>query len=140
MARSKNNQNNYHNKNNMRSATPLVVAKPVRLAPLSQVSSVTLRAYEDRRTYHPNPYTRPAFALPRSAAALVATPQPVRRPSKATHPGASLPRGVSFAVPDRVAICVRRKRRKEVLHALKVAGGRGKQRTRRMSSYSKVSC
>lgn len=123
------------------SAKPLTFAKPIRLPRLTQLPSVTLKTIEDRRTHYPDPYTRPAASLPRSASRLVVSPN-VNKPyvkTKPTHPGA-IPTGVSFAVPDRVAICVRRNRRKEVLHALKRVGKGSGRSKRRKSRFSGVSC
>lgn len=51
----------------------------------------------------------------------------------------SLPSRVAFAAPERVLVCVRRQTRRQVLHALNVAGGRGFRRPRR-SRYSSISC
>lgn len=56
--------------------------------------------------------------------------------------GAELPRGIRFAVPKHIALCVRRKRRREIMHALRRAGRRGigKNKIRRTNFWSKVKC
>lgn len=53
-----------------------------------------------------------------------------------------LSKRVGFALPWQVIVCVRRKRRREVLHALNVAGGKGiaKGRRIRRTEYSEVRC
>lgn len=90
---------------------------------------------EDRRLYHPEGLQRPALATWRPATRLVIKAQP-----KQAKRFRSPPIGVSFAVPAKVAICVRRQRRKEVLHAKRVAGSSGGFRKRRRSFYSSISC
>lgn len=55
------------------------------------------------------------------------------------RPGRQTKATVSFRVPEAVLICVRRKRRKEVIHALGVAGARGLRKPRR-SEFSEISC
>jgi len=122
---------------NTLSAKPLNFARPIGLPKLSRLPSVTLSMYEDRRQFTPDPYTRVAFALPRKAAQLVVK-QPTQKPAKAMYPGV-LPSGVSFRVPDRVAICVRRGRRKEVLFALNKTG-KGARSPKKHNAFSKVSC
>lgn len=106
-----------------------------------------LRALEDRRTYHPEGPFRPArgFFSPRSR--LVASPYPKPRPmprnkdrfGRLRDSWKSVPAYVAFEVPRQVAICVRRKIRREVMHAFKKAGKRGQKR-KRLNWYSKVRC
>lgn len=96
--------------------------------------------FEDRRRHSPVPIPFP-----------VSFPDPTRvvvrkRPRSYQH---SLKKNLSksyksylaqeFHAPDNVLICVRRKRRKEVLHALGKSGKRG-QRKPRWSSHSDVHC
>lgn len=52
---------------------------------------------------------------------------------------ASLPSGVRFVVPGEVAICVRRKERREVLHALGKVRKRGGG-SRRKNYFSQIKC
>lgn len=50
---------------------------------------------------------------------------------------------LGFALPWQVVICVRRKRRKEVIHALGIAGAAGvrrRRRTQRRNAYSEIRC
>lgn len=88
----------------------------------------------DRRTYSPTPYR--TIASPRRAARLV--------PDKfgaGIRNQNMLPSGIQFANPKRVAICLRRKARREVLHALKLTrkSGRGGSRRNR-NLWSTVKC
>lgn len=91
----------------------------------------SLSPFEDRRSFSPVRHARPAFSLPRSAARVVMSPRPAFRQTKAR---------LMFALPTGVAICVRRKSRREVLFASGGAGGRGRQRPRRRTEFSDVSC
>lgn len=94
-----------------------------------------LRLIEDRRTYHPLEFFRPARTTsghPAQPLKVTPTPKNKSRPFVA--------RGLSFSLPQKVVICVRRKQRKEVLHAFNKTG-RGSGRTRRRKNwFSKVGC
>lgn len=114
---------------------------PSRLPRLVSVSPVDLRVFEDRRLHHPEPALhRPAFSMPRAASGLrlpnVNKPRFNRRPSVDTFPSPV----VSFQVPERVTLCVRRKRRTEVLHAMGRVGKGIRVRKGRRNAYSSVSC
>lgn len=94
---------------------------------------VNIRLVEDRRTFHPRGPVRPA--------AMVTTPnhrlrsrtsRNMRNPYAVAH-------SLAFQAPEQVLVCVRRQRRKEVLHALGKAGGTGQKRPRR-SFFSTISC
>lgn len=74
----------------------------------------------DRRTYTPTPYR--VISSPRKAARLI----PDRMGQSIRDQVGPVPSGVQFANPKHVAICVRRKARREVLHALKLTKKRGK--------------
>jgi len=92
-------------------------------------------AIEDRRTYHPLGFFRPARSFSGADA-----PPVVPAPTPRNKPRASIARGLKFPVPNEVLVCVRRKQRKEVLHALKKVGrGRGGGRKRR-TWWSGISC
>ena len=104
------------------------VSKP-RLFPLPSLS-VVLREFEDRRTFHPlGRALRPALSFPRAAARLVVKPS-----------FRSLSARVGFEVPSRVAVCIRRKQRKEVIHALKLTGKGAGARFRRRNIWSGIVC
>lgn len=96
------------------------------------VSPLTL--IEDRRSYDFEPATRPARLFSGSVASMVATPKIIK--GKIRNP-ASVPYQIAFAAPRETLICVRRKMRREVLHALrrKGKGGRG-----RRGKWSNVKC
>lgn len=102
------------------------------LLPVSLPRSV-VRSVEDRRTFHPLRTSRPAAALPRAASRLVV------KSSAVNHFRDNLSARVGFAVPERVAVCVRRKERREVIHAIGRAGGGGSRRRRR-NNWSDVIC
>jgi len=107
-----------------------------------------LRQLEDRRTFHPQGPRRPAagFFLPRHRLRI---PAPRRSVTVATAPGwgmptlptpetFSLPYQIGFQAPRQVAVCVRRKVRREVIHARGIAGSRV--RRPRRTEYSGVTC
>lgn len=107
-----------------------VVRSPVVSLPPRPVLPVL--AVEDRRQWHPAPF-RPAAALQRSAARVVA-----KQPAHKWQP-AQTKAILAFADPDKVSICARRSRRREVLFALKrTAKGSGSRRRR--NEFSKISC
>lgn len=101
------------------------------LRPIS-VSRV-LDSFEDRRLWHPERQARPFTAAPRSAARIVAKQRPAFKTPSQT-------KGIlAFAEPSKVWACARRKARKEIMHALHIAGGSGFKK-RRYNGSSKYSC
>lgn len=114
--------------------TPSVQRYRVRTMPLSAVSlSSPLLSMEDRRTFHPLRDLRPVASFVKSAARVVAKqrvnfPQPSQ--TKAL---------LAFADPRRVLVCVRRRIRREVLHAKRIAGSGGMRKPRR-NALSSISC
>lgn len=117
--------------NNRSGVPPVEVFVPVR----SRVPSA-LSMLEDRRTFHPMMDMRPArsfFTRPR----LVIHDPNV---NKTRVRSSRMSSRIAFDVPHHVAICVRRKQRSEVLHALSLTGrGSGSGRKRR-NYWSDVSC
>lgn len=103
--------------------------------PLSLPTRQGLRLVEDRRLYHP----RGALRSARVFSGHPVKPLVARSPRFAVRrPG--VPKAVGFAEPRKTLICVRRKQRKEVLHALARTGkGSGFGRKRR-NNYSEVKC
>lgn len=117
-----------------------------RRSALPRLKTMDLRVFEDRRAFHPDPLIRPAFSVPRMASRLVVHPN-VNRTSSSTHTVGSPLRGslshrIGFEVPRQVVVCVRRKRRREVMHALGKAGrgGVGRGRRRRTNEFSEIGC
>lgn len=107
-----------------------------RRLPLPTVPLVTLThtTYPDRRTWSPQRVLGPPAARNVNATRLVAADRigdAVRRQSKAP---------IRFAVPEKVALCVRRQQRREVMHAIKKAGKSGGQKRHRRNQWSNVSC
>lgn len=100
-----------------------------------------LRLIEDRRTFYPEPH-RPARSLRRAADATVTVRSvPSKAPTK-VRPRADLffaPEAFAFKSPRHVLICIRRKMRREVLHALRKAGKGGMRHPRR-NAWSDVHC
>lgn len=94
---------------------------------------------DDRRTFHPDDPYRAPWASPRFAAQLVvkygsgSKSKPLRSKQFYQAPPAT----VGFRRPDRVAFCIKRKTRREVLLAL----GRGGRNKRGKRNYtSEFSC
>lgn len=95
--------------------------------------SVLDRGVEDRRMFHPLREIR----SPRSVVGGSTTLKPRFTPaSKASLMPDS---GLGFFAPQKVMLCVRRRVRREVLHAKKIAGGRGF-RAPRFNFWSTISC
>lgn len=108
---------------------------PPRVLRFSPLPLSLLLSVEDRRTYHPEGRVRPAFSLFRRSARIVARQNP--RHWQPSQTKAIL----AFADPARVPICVRRERRRRVLHAFRIAGRRpGGFRRRRRNAHSNISC
>lgn len=116
---------------------------PTRPLILRLADEPLLTEFEDRRRWHPEPEVlRPAVTVPMSRAGLVVAPTPHRqaRPRQAKRYQVKFPSPrIAFKTPDAVVICVRRKRRREVLHALGKAGRRGQRKPRR-NEWSDISC
>lgn len=111
----------------------LGVAAPYKLGPVDPLGSRLLEI-QDRRTWHPIGFLRPPAAFERSAARQVVKSKPNALRNDISS-------RIGFAVPKKVLICVRRKQRKEVLHALgKTGGGARVSRRRRRNSWSDVDC
>lgn len=91
-----------------------------------------LRLVEDRRRWHPEGQKRAARAFNRWSPRVIT-------PKWAALGGAAITAKLAFAGPSSVAICVRRKRRREVLMAKGYGGRRGQRRPRR-SWYSNIRC
>lgn len=101
--------------------------------PVIKVRSA-LQMLEDRRLFHPDG----EFRTPRS---FFMRPRLVVRNAnlKQARSKFSVPSAIGFDVPKRVSICVRRKERREVLHAKKLTrkGSRG---GKRRNFWSNIHC
>lgn len=95
------------------------------------VTATPLREIEDRRSYHPLDFFRPA----RQLSGHPAKPH-VQKTNKAAP---QVMRSLRFAVPEQTAICVRRNQRKEVLFAKKKTR-RGSGSKKHFNWFSKISC
>lgn len=103
----------------------------------------TLSEVEDRRTYHPAGISRPARSSRRFTVPIAIQVGDGTSPRSQNSP---LRRGVfssspiqAFKYPRSVAICVRRKSRREVIHAMGFAGGKTT-KLRRRNSNSDIRC
>lgn len=106
-----------------------------------------LQQLEDRREWHPEGPARAArgFFIPRHRlVARVSSPQSGRTSSSFQSPFlpslSSVPISVGFQAPKQVAICVRRKVRKEVIFAKGKAGRGVRRRPPTRNFYSEVIC
>ena len=79
------------------------------------------RFVEDRRTYTPAPLT-PKTRTGQKAAIVTTTTRPKQNNSRKVD---------TFNAPQEVITCVRRKQRKEVMHAMKKSGKSGQRKPRR---------
>lgn len=111
-------------------AVPGYSVRPV--SPTNYLS--ILQAIEDRRTWHPSPYTRPLASF------TVGKRSTIKHASKTSLGGpASFSRAaLTFAQPKKLALCIRRAQRKQVIHAKGIAGGRV--RRPRRNQWSEISC
>lgn len=106
-------------------------SQPVAAFSPHKILKNTLRDIEDRRTFHPEAQKRPARSLNRSQHKLVL-------PAKKNAP--RLPARVAFDAPKQVLICIRRKRRKEVLFAKRKTGKGARARRHRHNYFSEITC
>lgn len=96
--------------------------------------SPSLSLIEDLRQWHPEQSTRPIRTFSGQPARLKVFSGPTR---SGTRP--LVPYSITFRNPQKTVVCVRRTQRKQVLHALGVAGRKGLKPRRRIWS-SAISC
>lgn len=103
--------------------------------------SSDLLPVEDRRSWSPGAAAPPLDYS--SARTVIGSPARLRASARhSTGPGRVAPTFspvVAFQTPSRVNICIRRQRRKEVLHAKRFYG-RAKLRRPTRNAYSSISC
>lgn len=93
----------------------------------------------DLRVYNPEKrFSRSPLRFSGRPARVIVSPPSAPLVSPKSR-GIALSSGLTFALPKRVALCVQRKTRKEVLHANKIAGKNGLKAPRR-SANSSISC
>lgn len=104
-------------------------ATPTARIKLPRVKLETILQVEDRRVYSPDFQTRPPGSLRKSHSRIKA-----RAHTKDY--------ALNFTAPQYVAICRRRKSRREVLFSLKIAGksGVGRNKKRHTNFWSRISC
>lgn len=93
-----------------------------------------MREIEDRRLFNPDPL-KPARSIRGRGVSIQPKAETKRRKVVAW----SNPQ-FAFKAPKATLVCLRRSIRKEVIHALKKAGKRGKGRRRRRNQFSDVRC
>lgn len=103
--------------------------------PLPVPDPVAQPRLEDRRRAHPE--VEP-FPTERSGQRARVVPAPVSKTYDFTRSRSRAFNQAAFQVPGQVAICIRRKQRKEVLHAKGFAGG--KVRGPRRGPFSHIHC
>lgn len=95
----------------------------------------SLLPIDDRRSFDFEPASRPARLFTGSTAQITATPI-TKKTARAQQ---RVPYQIAFTAPKQTLVCIRRKRRKEVLHALNKTG-RGGQKKPRRSPFSNTRC
>lgn len=114
--------------------------------------------YQDRRTWHPEGAFRPAVSTRHSYPKIVDTPLRIDETDRERWERISQPRRkinwkpavlakykmapgrLAFEDPNAMVICLERKMRKEVLHALGIAGSSHKAKIHNWNAYSHVRC
>lgn len=95
-----------------------------------------LRTFEDNRVFHPAGPLRPAVSLRSRLDARIVYRKRMLERSNANV----VSHMVGFAVPEVVVKCIRRKQRREVIHAKKLTGKGASASFRRFTDWSKVYC
>lgn len=109
-------------------ATPVLPSPAITPVTWSQTQPLT--EISDHRTWHPLGNQRPALTVSTRHKLKIAGPR-----NKLKYPSAH----VAFQQPGQLDVCIRRKTRRQVLHALKrTRSGRGK--SKRRKPYSNIRC
>ena len=127
--------------------TPISIANPpvaYRLRPvvLSPIPSLPLTEFEDRRKYHPLGPMRGAVSFSGAQHGLRLVDRPQRDRFAGLRKFASQTKAtIGFDAPLHTLVCVRRRRRKEVLFAKRKAGRAGaRSRRPRRNWFSQIHC
>lgn len=109
---------------------------------VSPLAQSYLQEAEDRRAYHPLGPSRPARFSTGGNSTITLRDKPSHDRFASVRRFASGTRAIlAFGAPDRVALCVRRKSRREVMFAKRYAGLRGPKRHKpRRRWHSSISC
>lgn len=103
--------------------------------PVVRLRRLDLRAFEDRR--HWSPMSPVRFSWPRRIKRLGAVKAVLHEEPRGHLKSSLSSLRMSFVAPKRVLVCVRRKQRREVLHAMRrLKSGGAKRRT----EWSDVKC
>lgn len=94
-----------------------------------------LQLLEDRRLFHPDGQFRTARSFYTKPRLVIS---PAKQP-KRNGAHFRIPHQVGFDVPHRVAICIRRKERREVIHAKRLTR-KGSGGSKRRSFWSNIKC
>lgn len=131
--------NSYNSNRNVRDVPYSITKSPTLLA----LPKSGLIPIEDRRTFNPLGYYREARALLRPHHYLQAPVRRLKGNLAKTYTPALFTAGVQFKDSLNVVACIRRKVRKEVIHAFKNSpGGKGAKfkRTRRTNYLTSIKC
>lgn len=113
----------------------VTIPAPIQIA----VSPQQVRTYLDRRLYRPD--LQHPGAVQRKHARLVVDRFGDAVRSQVQRATPRLPHRVQFQTPNKIAVCVRRKQRREVLHALRLTRRVGKGGAkRRRNLWTGVHC
>ena len=111
--------------------------RPLRAGPY-YFKPISMTLPGDRRTFHPAPtFSRPAFSKFQRSATRLVMPNPVQRAALMNKRASGW--ATAFDKPRDVMVCVRRKIRREVIHALGLGGAAGMV-PRKRNPFSGVSC
>lgn len=110
----------------------VTLRSPSRIARPSR--HLNLRMIDDLRSFDFEPASRPARLFSGGIASVGPVPT-----SKTSQARGRVPYQIAFSAPGETLVCVRRKRRKEVLFAKKKTG-KGGQRKARWSKWSVYKC
>lgn len=113
------------------------LSRPAYVNPYDRLYVAPLIEVEDRRSYHPLDFFRPAKML----SGHPVQPVNVNKTKTRGRPyfKMAVPSGLRFAQPAKTVMCVRRKTRREVIIA-KSFTKRGRGSPKRKNWYSKIGC